>query len=88
MKTTDLTRKQLDALEKVWAAEIDGHLPFQSRAKIYKQLCTDGLLSPMERRFGGGEAFSVLCTGYQLTHAGRLAYCSSCSEPQNAAAQE
>jgi hypothetical protein len=72
------TKAELNALEKVFAAEIDGRLPFQSKAKIFKRLQEDGLLEPMERAFCG--RFAVTVTGYQLTHAGRFLYCSSCEE--------
>lgn len=70
------TKAELDALEKVFAAEIDGRLPYQSKGKIYQRLCDNGLLAPMVREFGSG-AFVVIANGYQLTHAGRLAYCVS-----------
>lgn len=71
------TKAELNALEKVFAAEIEGHLPFQSKAKMFKQLAEDGLLAPMERRFGDGR-WAVTVSGWQLTHAGRVLYCSSC----------
>lgn len=73
---SDSTKKTLRALEKVFAAEIVGHLPFQSKAKIFAELCDVGLLEPMQRRFGG--RFPVTVSGYQLTHAGRITYCASC----------
>ncbi len=78
----------LRALEKVFADEIrqaveprggklPRDLPFQSKAKIFRQLCDEGMLEPMERhhrdRFG-----TITISGYQLSHAGRLAYCMSC----------
>lgn len=75
---TQVTKAQLNALEKVFAAEIDGRLPFQSEAKVFRSLCDDGYLEPMERKFGGRFAFSV--SGYQLTHLGRLSYCSACAD--------
>lgn len=67
----------LSALEKVFAAEIEGRLPFQSKAKIFKQLCDEGMLAPMEHQFGTG-AFAINIVGYELTHEGRFLYCSSC----------
>jgi hypothetical protein len=68
----------LNALERVFAAEINGHLPFQSRAKIFRQLCEEGLLEPMTRNFGQDRLGAIAVSGYQLSHAGRLLYCSSC----------
>lgn len=71
------TKAELNALEKVFAAEIEGRLPFQSKAKIYRDLCDDGFLEQMECKFGDGR-FAVTVSGYQLTHAGRITYCASC----------
>lgn len=71
-KDKAITRRELAALEKVFAAEIDGLLPFQAQAKVYSDLCSMGLLQPMLGTFR-----SVTISGYQLTHAGRYAYCSS-----------
>ena len=70
------TKAELAALGKVFAAEIEGHLPFQSKAKIFQQLLGQKMIEPMERTFGG--QFAVTVKGYQLTHAGRIEYCSSC----------
>lgn len=66
------------ALEKVFAAEIEGRLPFQSRARIYQRMNDDGLVEPMERRFSGDRFGSITVTGWQLTHLGRLLYCTEC----------
>lgn len=74
-----MTKAELAALGKVFAAEINGRLPFQSKAKIFSYLQNDGLLEPMTRHFGAGR-FAVTVTGYQLTHAGRIAYCESCTD--------
>lgn len=72
------TKAELNALEKVFAAEIEGRLPFQSKAKIFRQLCEDGLLQPMKRQFGADRFGKIVVSGYELTHAGRLAYCITC----------
>jgi hypothetical protein len=71
------TMTRMKALEKVFAAEIEGRLPFQSKAKIFQSLCDDGLIQPMERRFGA-DRFAVTINGWQLTHSGRIEYCSKC----------
>lgn len=70
---------KIKALEKVFAAEIEGRLPFRSKAAIFKRLHDEGLVEPMERHFGG--RFPVIVAGWQLTHAGRFMYCSSCEAP-------
>ncbi len=72
-----MTKAELNALEKVFAAEIEDRLPFQSKAKIFHRLCEDGYLQPMERKFGSGR-FVINVTGYQLTHLGRFTFCESC----------
>lgn len=69
---------KLQALERVFAAEIDGRLPFQSKAKIYARLQEEGLVEPMETKFGVPPLGVMTVTGWQLTHAGRLMYCMSC----------
>lgn len=74
------TKTILNALEKVFAAEVENRLPFQSKAKIYQQLADDGLIEPMERVFRSSH-FPLTVKGYQLTHAGRILYCSSCELP-------
>jgi len=71
------TKRELAVLEKVFAAEIDGRLPYQSKAKIFAELCEAGLLAPMERTYGSGWS-AVRVRGFVLTDAGRLLYCASC----------
>jgi hypothetical protein len=75
---TEPSKKVLHALEKVFIAEIEGRLPFQSRAKVYNSLCDEGLLTPMTMTLGG--RFPASISGYQLTHAGRIIYCESCRD--------
>lgn len=77
------TKAELTALEKVFAAEIGGRLPFQSKAKIFSRLRDEGYLEPMERNYGTGWS-AVIVTGYQLTHLGRLTYCATCADDEQA----
>jgi hypothetical protein len=70
-------KRHLDALEKVFHAEIEARLPFQSKARVFQELADLGLLESMERKFGTGWT-GITVTGWQLTHAGRFLYCSSC----------
>ena len=78
--TSKWPRKTLAALGKVFAAEISDRLPFQSQAKIYKELCDQGLLERMQRVYGG--RFPVTCSGYRLTHTGRIIYCENCDDTE------
>lgn len=73
-----MNKRQLQALEKVFSAEINNRLPFQSKAKVYRGLYMDGYLDLMKLTLGG--AWPVVISGYQLTHAGRIAYCDSCQD--------
>ena len=77
------TKVELNALEKVFAAEIEDRLPFQSKAKIFRRLCDEGMLEPMTRQFKGDRFGAITVSGYQLSHAGRLEYCLSCDEPHD-----
>jgi tRNA splicing endonuclease len=65
----------LDALEKVFAAEIDDKLPFQSKAKIYRELEEKGFVVRGKRNFG-----LVVVEGWYLTHPGRYVYCLNCAD--------
>lgn len=76
---TTAPKKVLSALEKVFAAEIEGRLPFQSKAAVYRDLLAAGLVAPMQRRFRSGWS-AVTVDGYELTHAGRYLYCSNCKD--------
>ena len=69
--------KTLRALEKVFAAEVDGRLPLQSQAKIYRDLLAAGLVIDMVRTYGEGWT-RLTVIGYGLTDAGRLLYCANC----------
>jgi len=71
------SKKILSALGKIFAAEIDGMLPYQSRVKIYEDLIAAGLVESMHRRSPKG--FWVEA-GYALTEKGRMLYCSNCQK--------
>lgn len=45
------TKAELKALERIFVAEINGHLPLQSKAKIYERMEADGLVQRDEKRF-------------------------------------
>lgn len=72
------TKAELAALERVFAAEIEGRLPFQSKAKIFDKLHAEGFIMPMERNLGRDGFGAITIAGWQLTHLGRLIYCTSC----------
>lgn len=69
---------KVKALERVFEAEIEGRLPFQSKAKIYDKLHEEGMVEPMTRKLGSDHFGPIVISGWQLTHLGRLFYCTSC----------
>lgn len=78
------TKPIMTALGKVFAVEIEGatgglYLPFQSGAKIYKQLVRDGLLRRTEVTLPG--FLPVIVRGFALTPKGHYLYCANC-EPE------
>lgn len=82
-ETTEVrvTKKDLAALERVFAAEIEGRHVYQTKAKVFQALCDKGLLQPAERVYGTGWS-AVTVRGYSLTHAGRFLYCSTCDDEE------
>ena len=83
-----MNNKQLDILGKAFECEVNGALTgstgiFQSKSKVAEKLCTDGYLIKSERQPKG--ILPIMIRGYELTHAGRFAYCDSdrCKEVQS-----
>jgi len=76
-----MTKADLKLLERIFDAEINNRLPFQSKSKRFEQLERDGMVATMSRIIGAGERFPVTVKGWQLTHAGRITYCESCGDP-------
>lgn len=77
-----MNKRELAILEKAFAAEVSGMLPFQTKSKVAAKLVDEGMLLPMETTFGRG-TFAVVCKGYQLSHAGLLAYCLTCDDDED-----
>jgi len=75
-----LTKARLSALERIFAREIEGTLPFQSRAKVYEQMAADGLVESGTSVLGHDRFGPIIVKGWTLTHAGRIAYCMSCRD--------
>ena len=76
-----MNKKDLDLLERAFNAEINAALagrphPMQTRAKARADaLVADGLLAKCVEVCRG-----IRIEGYELTHAGRLAYCLTCED--------
>jgi len=73
------TKKDLRLLEKVFATEVNGCLPFQSKSKQYERLEQEGYVEHVEevRHFRDGLP-PMIIEGWVLTHLGRMTYCQSC----------
>lgn len=74
-----MKKRYLDMLERVFVAEINDRLPFQSKRKIMLELAAEGYIQPMTTILPG--RFPVRIEGWELTHLGRLSYCTTCDEP-------
>lgn len=75
-----MTKKEMDLLEKVFAAGIEGRM-YQGKCKTAAKLAEDGFLERIEIK--DRTSLGVLTSnGYVLTHAGRFTYCRSdrCAE--------
>ena len=78
-----MDKRELALLEKAYCAEVNGalskapHLMQTKAVKLADKLVADGLLRKVDTRLHGGP-FTVHLQGYELTEAGRLAYCLTC----------
>ncbi|MHB1098338.1 MAG: hypothetical protein ACYCZR_02170 [Burkholderiales bacterium] len=75
-----MTKKDLALLGRVFDAEINGRLPAQIESKRMNDLEADGLVEKMDITYPG--RFPITINGWQLTHAGRFAFCSSCDKDE------
>lgn len=65
---------ELDLLERAFSAEIEGRGMIQTKSKAAVSLVEQGMLAPVRIEMGRPV---VTIEGYELTHAGRYAYCTS-----------
>lgn len=72
--STTISREELTALDDVYIAELEGASPFESKKRIYKELCYVGLIEMVEakisRHLVGKSPLSV--SGYRPTAAGKI----------------
>ena len=76
-----MTENQM--LERLFAAEIEGRLPFQSKAAMLKRLEAKGLVQRMKREFPPDRFGPIVVEGWCLTLLGNMTYCMSCDEPKS-----
>lgn len=72
---TAMAKSVFNLLDRVFGAEVEGRLPYQTKSKLAKELEEFGYLE-----FGGEKMGVVVVSGYYLTQAGRMAYCQACPE--------
>lgn len=72
-----MNKRVFKMLERVFQAEIAGELPYQTKAKLAKELEEFGYL-----QFGSEKWGRVTVSGYYLTHEGRFAYCQNCVDSE------
>lgn len=76
---TALTAPVRRLLERVFAAEICGLLPYQCRESATVQAALeDGLINRVEAKMGSGPLRATV-RGFELTHRGRILYCENCA---------
>jgi hypothetical protein len=73
-----MKKRHHNALEKVFAAEIEGRLPLQSKARIYEELALLGYVKMDTETLGRDRFGTISVSGWYLTQLGRLAYCMEC----------
>lgn len=78
-------KQEFALLEKAFNCEIEAainktglHLMQTKATKLADKMVEDGLLRKVDTTLRGGP-FTVYVQGYELTHAGRLAYCCECA---------
>lgn len=78
-----MNQRDLKTLERLFVSEIHGLLPFQKIGpKHAEKLESEGLIQGMEKILPG--RFPMLIKGWQLTHLGRMSYCSTCEDEEPA----
>lgn len=72
---------QNEMLERLFAAEVEGRLPFQSKAAMLKRLEAQGLVQRMTREFPADRFGPIKVEGWCLTLLGNFTYCMTCPDP-------
>ena len=75
---TGMAKSVFNMLERVFAAEVENRLPYQTKSKLAVEMEEFGYLELGSERMG-----VVTVSGYHLTHAGRLAYCEECRDVED-----
>lgn len=74
-----MKKTELQILEKAFEAEVHGALSahkihlLQTKSKLAKKLVAEGYLREAQTKYLG-----LTFSGYELTHLGRITYCTTC----------
>lgn len=79
-----MNARELRTLEAMFAAEVEGRLPYQTKSKLVRKLADEGYCEPMEITLPG--RFPVVLTGWRLTLRGHTTYCYNCAADEKAEA--
>ena len=71
-----MTKAEIDFLERVFAAEIDGRL-YQTKSKLAKRMEEEGYIVEVHKHIGNDRFGEIVVKGYNLTLLGNFTYCSS-----------
>lgn len=71
-----MKKSEIDFLERVFAAEIEGRL-YQTKSKLAKRMEEDGYITADYKHFGNDRFGEIVVKGYRLTLLGNYTHCSS-----------
>jgi hypothetical protein len=77
--TDNVSAAEMQILEKIFTAEIEGRLPAQLRLRrsyLLERLERRKMIQKVTMTLSGG--IPVTVEGWELTHFGRMTYCASC----------
>ena len=75
-----MTKAELNMLERLFAAEIEGRL-LQSKSKLLSKLESEGYVQRAKREFQADRFGRIVVEGWCLTLLGNMTYCFSCDAP-------
>jgi len=78
-----MDKRRLVLLEKAFSQEVKASISngihlMQTRSTLADKMVEEGLLAKSSIKLGGFPPVTI--HGYELTHAGRFAYCASCRD--------
>ena len=75
-----MTKAKIKMLERIFALEIEGRLPFQSKSKVLLELEQAGMVERYRREYPPDRFGKIVVDGWALSQIGRFEYCTWASE--------